>query len=113
MFAKHLTKVGDKYRKEVLNSDDESDSTVMKKDWRKNKKQEGSAKGGQYLAVHLRRADFLYARAKQVPSLDGAVEQIKNILKEQKLDVVFLATDASKEGNIISIKVLKVSLFAL
>ena len=103
MFAKHLRKQGNKFRKEFLKSDDRNDSTVMKKDWRKNKKNEGSARGGPYLAVHLRRADFLYSRAHQVPSLDGAVKQIKKILKEQKLDTVFLATDASKEGKVHSI----------
>lgn len=100
MFAKHLRKEGDKFRKEVLGSEDEKDSTVMKKDWRKNKKKEGSAKGGQYVAVHLRRADFLYARPNHVPTLDGAVKQIKKILKEQNVEVVFLATDASEDGKI-------------
>lgn len=99
VFAKHLRKIGDKFRKEILNSDDETDSTVMKKDWRKNKKKDGSAGGGPYLAVHLRRADFLYARKDFVPTLDGAVKQIKIIMDKQKLDTVFLATDASAEGK--------------
>ena len=99
VFAKHLRKIGDKFRKEVLNSDDEKDSTVMKNDWRKNKKKEGSALGGPYLAVHLRRADFLYARKDFVPSLDGAVKQIKTIMEKEKLDKVFLATDALEHGK--------------
>ena len=73
----------------------------MKKDWRKNnKKKEGSAVGGPYLAVHLRRADFLYARKNFVPTLDGTVKQIKTIMEKQKLDTVFLATDAPESGKI-------------
>ena len=105
IFAKHLRKEGDKFRKEFLNSEDENDSTVMKKDWRKNKKKEGSAKGGPYLAVHLRRADFLYARPDHVPTLDGAVKQVKKIMKEQNVTVVFLATDASQDGKTRNCKV--------
>ena len=95
-----MRKIGDKFRQDVLNSDDEKDSTVMKKDWRKNKKKEGSAVGGPYLAVHLRRADFMYAREEFVPTLDGAVKQIKAIMKKQNLDKIFLATDASKDGKL-------------
>ena len=71
----------------------------MDEDWTKNHKKEGSAKGGPYLAVHLRRADFLYAHPDGVPSLDNAIKQIKEILDKQKLDMVFLATDADKEGE--------------
>ena len=100
VFAKHLRKIGDKFRQEVLNSEDEKDSTVMKKDWRKNKKKEGSAVGGPYLAVHLRRADFLYARKDLLPTLDGAVKQIKTIMEKHKLDKVFLATDSPEHGKI-------------
>jgi peptide-O-fucosyltransferase len=95
-----LRKIGDKFRQEMLNSDDEKDSTVLKKDWHKNKKKEGSAVGGPYLAVHLRRADFLYARKNFVPTLDGTVKQIKTIMEKQKLDTVFLATDAPESGKI-------------
>ena len=71
----------------------------MDEDWSKNQKKEGSAIGGPYLAVHLRRADFLYAHPDGVPSLDNAIKQIKEILNKQKLDMVFLATDADEEGN--------------
>ncbi|XP_073237270.1 GDP-fucose protein O-fucosyltransferase 2-like isoform X2 [Porites lutea] len=97
VFAKHLTAEGDKFRKEILKSEDNKDGTVMDEDWTKNHKKEGSAKGGPYLAVHLRRADFLYAHPDDVPSLDNSIKQIKEILDKQKLDMVFLATDADKE----------------
>lgn len=100
MFAKHLRDEGDKFRREVLKSDDERDATVMDPDWTKNQKKEGSAKGGPYLAVHLRRADFLYAHADKVPSLDNTIKQIKEILEKQNLNMVFLATDADQEGEL-------------
>ena len=103
MFAKHLREEGDKFRREVLKSDDERDATVMDADWTKNQKKEGTAKGGPYLAVHMRRADFLYAHPDGVPSLDNAVKQIKEILKKEKLEMVFLATDADKEGDSLTI----------
>ena len=51
------------------------------------------------LAVHLRRADFLYARKDFVSTLDGAVKQIKTIMEKQKLDTIFLATDSPTEGK--------------
>ena len=103
MFAKHLREEGGKFRREVLKSNDERDVTVMDADWTKNKKKEGSAKGGPYLAVHMRRADFLYAHPDGVPSLDNAVQQIKEILEKEKLEMVFLATDANKEGDFLTL----------
>ena len=102
MFAKHLRDEGDKFRREVLKSDDDRDITVMDTDWTKNQKKEGTAKGGPYLAVHLRRADFLYAHPDGVPSLDNAVKQVKEILRKENLEMVFLATDADKEGDFLT-----------
>ena len=90
---------GDKFRKEVLKSDDERDATVMDPDWTKNQKREGSANGGPYLAVHMRKGDFLYAHPDKVPSLDNTITQIKELLKKHNLNMVFLATDSTKEGN--------------
>ena len=90
---------GDKFRREVLKSDDERDATVMDPDWTKNQKREGSANGGPYLAVHMRKADFLYAHPDKVPSLDNTITQIKELLKKHNLSMVFLATDSTKEGN--------------
>lgn len=106
VFAKHLRAEGDKFRREVLKSDDERDATVMDPDWTKNQKKEGSAKGGPYLAVHLRRADFLYAHPDAVPSLDNTIKQIKEILEKQNLDMVFLATDANEEGELSNVAVI-------
>ena len=58
----------------------------------------GDAKGGPYLAVHLRRRDFLYAHKEDVPSLKETAAQIEKALKENKLKTVFIATDAPTEG---------------
>lgn len=59
----------------------------------------GEAKGGPYVAAHLRRADFLYARPKDVPSLENTAKQLKAVLKKQKLKTLFIATDAPKDGK--------------
>ena len=75
----------------------------MNEDWTKNQKKEGSAVGGPYLAMHLRRADFLYAHADKVPSLDAVVSQVKDLLEKHKLEKVFLATDGEQEGEEFSL----------
>lgn len=53
---------------------------------------------GPFLAVHLRRRDYHYARPNDIPSIEGAAEQLKKLKKETGLKYVFLASDASKEG---------------
>lgn len=59
----------------------------------------GSAKGGPYLGVHLRRKDFIWGHREDVPSLKGAVKKIRILMKKHKLDKVFVATDADDEGS--------------
>lgn len=59
----------------------------------------GDAKGGPYVAAHLRRADFLHARPNDVPSLEHTANQLKAVLDRQKLKTIFIATDAPKEGR--------------
>lgn len=59
----------------------------------------GSAKGGPYLGVHLRRKDFIWGHREDVPSLKGAVKKIHSLMKKHKLYKVFVATDADGEGN--------------
>ncbi|XP_064236306.1 GDP-fucose protein O-fucosyltransferase 2 isoform X2 [Aotus nancymaae] len=54
----------------------------------------GSALGGPYLGVHLRRKDFIWGHREDVPSLEGAVRKIRSLMKTQRLDKVFVATDA-------------------
>lgn len=59
----------------------------------------GSAKGGPYLGVHLRRKDFIWGHREDVPSLKGAVKKMRSLMKKHKLEKVFVATDADGEGN--------------
>ncbi|XP_044106744.1 GDP-fucose protein O-fucosyltransferase 2 [Neovison vison] len=94
VFAKHLRAVGDEFRSKYLNSTDEADRTPFQEDWTKMKVTLGSARGGPYLAVHLRRKDFIWGHREDVPSLDGAVKKIRSLMNTHQLDRVFVATDA-------------------
>lgn len=59
----------------------------------------GSSLGGPYLAVHLRRKDFIWGHREDVPSLEGAVKKIRSLMKKHGLDRVFVATDAVRKGR--------------
>lgn len=48
--------------------------------------------------MHLRQKDFIVGRPKDVPNLEHAVKQIKEILHIQGLSIVFIATDAPIKG---------------
>lgn len=96
-FAKHLRDVGDDFRKTFLNSTDAEDKTALKDDWRRMKRKHGIAIGGPYVAVHLRRRDFLYSHKEEVPSLKGAALQIERALLQHNLTRAFVATDAPDE----------------
>lgn len=75
-----------------------SDSTFkLVNSWTQNRL--GSAKGGPYLGVHLRRKDFIWGHRDDVPSLKGAVKKIRSLMKKHKLQQVFVATDADEEGT--------------
>ena len=62
----------------------------------------GIALGGPYVAVHLRRRDFLYGHSGHVPSIEGAAHQLKRLLIRKNLTTLFVATDAPNEGEIRS-----------
>ncbi|XP_076339573.1 O-fucosyltransferase 2 isoform X2 [Tachypleus tridentatus] len=96
-FAKHLHKIGDEFRRKFLNSSDETDGTPLHDDWQMMKTKPGQAVGGPYVAVHLRRKDFLRGRPKEVPSLKHAAEQVQKILHKLKLNTTFVATDAPQK----------------
>lgn len=96
-FSKQLRDVADAYRKLHLNSTDEVDKTLLDDDWTKMKRNHGDARGGPYIAVHLRRADFARVREKDVPSLKYAAKQIKKFSKKLELKNIFIATDAPLE----------------
>uniref|UniRef100_A0A8C9JW21 GDP-fucose protein O-fucosyltransferase 2 n=1 Tax=Panthera tigris altaica TaxID=74533 RepID=A0A8C9JW21_PANTA len=99
VFAKHLRAVGDEFRSKYLNSTDEADRIPFEEDWTKMKVKLGSSLGGPYLAVHLRRKDFIWGHREDVPSLDGAVKKIRGLMKTHQLDKVFVATDAVRKGT--------------
>ncbi|XP_069790343.1 GDP-fucose protein O-fucosyltransferase 2 isoform X2 [Narcine bancroftii] len=97
VFAKHLRLVGDEFRAKYLNSTDELDNTIYNEDWIKMKVKLGTAKGGPYLGVHLRRKDFIWGHRKDVPSIKATAKKINSLMKELKLDKVFVATDAVED----------------
>ncbi|KTG45577.1 hypothetical protein cypCar_00012019, partial [Cyprinus carpio] len=97
VFAKHLRIIGDEFRAKYLNSTDKQDQTPYNEDWTQMKNRLGSAKGGPYLGVHLRRKDFIWGHREDVPSLKGAVKKIRSLMKKHKLQQVFVATDADGE----------------
>ncbi|OXB61472.1 hypothetical protein ASZ78_010228 [Callipepla squamata] len=97
VFAKHLRVAGDEFRSKYLQSTDEADRTHYNEDWTQMKVKMGTALGGPYLGVHLRRKDFIWGHREDVPSLHGAVKKIHSLLEMHKLKKVFIATDAVEE----------------
>uniref|UniRef100_A0A8C5MDA2 GDP-fucose protein O-fucosyltransferase 2 n=1 Tax=Leptobrachium leishanense TaxID=445787 RepID=A0A8C5MDA2_9ANUR len=97
VFAQHLRVVGDEFRANVIQSYDEADKTIFIEDWTSVKAKPNTALGGPYLAVHLRRKDFIWGHREDVPSLRRAAEEIHSLLKKLKLKKVFIATDADRE----------------
>jgi len=92
-FSTHLVDIAREFRASHLNSTDENDGTVLPIDWTEEKPL-SNVKGGPYLAVHLRRNDFLWGRKDEVPTLEQAALQIKDLLKQLNLTKVYIATDA-------------------
>ncbi|XP_048390967.1 GDP-fucose protein O-fucosyltransferase 2 isoform X1 [Stegostoma tigrinum] len=97
VFAKYLRMAGDEFRATYLNSTDELDKTVYNEDWTRMKVKLGTARGGPYLGVHLRRKDFIWGHREDIPSIKGTAEKINNLMKELKLNKVFVATDADED----------------
>ena len=76
-FAYKLVKKSEELRAMFLNSDDQSDRTELTPDWRNTIRVHSTAIGGPYLAVHLRRGDFIYSRESNVVSLHKVAKQIR------------------------------------
>lgn len=95
-FAKYLVDIASEFRRINLNSSDIADKTELPLDWRLESSGR-KAVGGPYLAVHLRRRDFLWGRPKDTPSLYNAAQQIREKLADLYLDTVFVATDAPED----------------
>lgn len=97
VFSKQLVKVAEEFRKTHLDSDDGKDKTTMSDNWTENRKKNGDALGGPYIAAHLRRKDFLYARENDVPGLEKVARVLKDLCSEYQVDKVFIATDGTEE----------------
>lgn len=96
VFNKELRKEAAKFRQEFLDSNDESDQTdIWGESWDSVRRDitKPDALGGPYIAVHLRRKDFLYARKKELPSLKGAAKEIKKQMELHGVEKAFIATD--------------------
>lgn len=88
VYAKELRDFGNKFMKSYLDYDPGNGIG-------RSRPNEG---GGDYLAVHLRMQDYQLSKPHLVPSLRGAANQIRILKKEQKLKVVFIASDAPISG---------------
>lgn len=77
--------------------------------------QHRAAIGGNYMCVHLRRADFLQGREPTTPSLRAAATQIKTKAKTYDLQTVFVSSDCTEQdyrdlkSYLPSLKVVKFS----
>ena len=95
VFAKDLRSEGDMFRFVYLNSTDEEDKTTYNDDWRKQIPVDGSAIGGPFLGLHMRRGDFTYAHRNTVPSLEEIGLEVKKKLQEYKIEKVYISTDGT------------------
>ena len=96
VFSKALRDIGDRFRQEFLDSNDGTDKTVQE-NWKTMKRNHGDALGGPYVAVHLRRKDYLYGHKKEVAGIKYAAKQVKKYLKKYNVMKVFVATDAPED----------------
>jgi len=92
-FSSQLINIANKFRETELSSTDVEDDTEVATDWRLHRAGR-RVRGGPYACVHLRRKDYVRARAGQIPSLEGAAQQLRKKLKEHELSVLYVATDA-------------------
>lgn len=87
VYAKELREEGNRFMKVTFDYSPDSDKGRQK-----------LSTPAPFLAVHLRRADYRYSRPNDIPSIEGAAQQLNKIKKETGLKHVFLASDANKEG---------------
>ncbi|KAJ8925279.1 hypothetical protein NQ315_009107 [Exocentrus adspersus] len=95
-FNKELKEIAAHFRRTYLNSTDHKDNTESPENW-VDEKPKRNAIGGPYLAVHLRRRDFIKSRPNEAPSLTIIAHQITKSLNRLSLNTVFIATDGTKE----------------
>jgi peptide-O-fucosyltransferase len=98
-FTDYLIQKGNHFRSAFLQSDDDRDGTRMESDWRLMRRQAGHATGGQFVALHWRRSDFVQYRT-DVPDIQCTAEQVIRIFSTvvaKDIRRLFLATDATKQ----------------
>ena len=88
VYAQELRDIGTQFMKDHLNYDPGIGNG-------RSRPNEG---GGAYLSVHLRSQDYQRSKPHLVPSLKGLTKQLKILKKEQKLKVIFIASDAGISG---------------
>ena len=74
--------------------DDHQSYLQVPQDWREERVDERSPKGGKFACVHLRRGDYARGRGSRAPSIKGAAEQVGQALTSRGLETLFVATDA-------------------
>ena len=107
-YNKELHEIANIFRLTYLNSSDDYDKTRLPLDWTLAKGQI-NAIGGPYLAVHLRRQDFIISRAS--PTIKTTASQIKSALQSLNLNILFIATDTDdKELNELKKELTEISI---
>lgn len=94
-YNSELYAIAEDYRKAFLNSTNADDNTERPADWTKEKNRR-DARGGPYLAVHLRRRDFVMAHKASVPTIKDTAVQLQNKMDKLGLSALFVATDAEQ-----------------
>lgn len=93
-FAEPLQEIAEKYRARVLNSHKVEEGVQRPPMWELERAYRGAV-GGDYLAVHFRRGDFVHGRQKTTPTLKSAATQIREQLQLLNLTTVYIATDTT------------------
>lgn len=97
-FNQDLIGLGERFRREQLGSGgDGAEGTTVSARWEDQQPERGTAKGGEYLCVHLRRKDFAHSRKDLIPTVAGAAEQVGRKLDELGLSKVFVSSDAPEK----------------
>ena len=95
-FASHLYELADEaFQVLKLNPD----VNILPDDWRDERKNTSSSKGGDYICGHLRRQDFLFGRSTEIPSLLSAAKQLKALAASLNTSSIFIASDGTDQGK--------------
>ncbi|XP_053952064.1 GDP-fucose protein O-fucosyltransferase 2 [Anastrepha ludens] len=93
-FAEPLVTIANDYRMRVLHSHKAEELVQHPPMWEAERPYR-DALGGDYLAVHFRRGDFVHGRQKTTPTLKSAATQIRAQMQLLNLTTVYIATDTT------------------